>query len=300
MKIGFYGLGKMGANMVARLLESGHEVVVMNRSPQPVAEAVELGAEAAYDYTELVSKLDPVIIWLMLPSDIITEKFNELLPILPAGAIVIDGGNSDFRLTRQRARQASEKNVHFIDVGTSGGILGRKDGYCLMAGGANAEIIEKAKPIFDALAQPDGWQYFGAAGSGHFVKMVHNAIEYGMMESYAEGYMMLKDGPYKNLELEKAAIVWQKGSIIESKLNALTAEALEQNSSLAGIEGKVAESGEARWTLEVGKDAGIPLPAIQAAFEVRLQSQKGDINFATKLLAAMRNKFGGHDINPDK
>lgn len=297
MKIGFYGLGRMGSNMVARLLENGQQVVVMNRSPEPVAAAVRLGAEAAADYQDLLSRLEPTIIWLMLPSDLIDQKFDELLPLAPPGSIIIDGGNSDFRHSRLRAERAKNKDIYFIDVGTSGGILGRQAGYAMMVGGEESAVKQIA-PVLDALSPPDGWRYFGEPGSGHFVKMVHNAIEYGVMESYAEGYRMLKDGPYKSLDLAAAAGVWQHGSIIESKLNELTLAALTENPSLDGIEGKVAESGEARWTLEVAEDLGMPMPSIQAAFDVRLKSQSGEVNFATKLLAAMRNKFGGHDINP--
>ncbi len=299
MKIGFYGLGRMGGNMVARLLENGQQVVVMNRSPEPVAAAVGLGAEAAADYRELVAKLDPVIIWLMLPSALVDEKLNELLPLLPKGAVVIDGGNSDYRLSRQRAQTADKHGVHFIDIGTSGGILGRAAGYSMMVGG-DKTAVEQIRPVLDALSPPDGWQHFSEPGSGHYVKMVHNAIEYGMMESYAEGYRMLKEGPFKHIDLAAAGGVWQHGSIIESKLNDLTRQALSENPALAGIDGVVAESGETRWTLETAKELGIPLPAIQAAFDVRLASQTGGISFATKLLAAMRNKFGGHQINPPK
>jgi len=299
MKIGFYGLGRMGANMVARLLENGQEVVVMNRSPEPVAEAVKLGALAASDYHDMLSKLDPVIVWLMLPSEIIEQKFSELLPLLPAGAIVIDGGNSDYRYSLKRAAAAKAKNVEFIDIGTSGGILGRTAGYCMMVGG-ESQPVSTIKPILDALAAPYGWSHFPGAGSGHFVKMVHNAIEYGIMESYAEGYRMLKEGPYKDIDLARAGEVWQHGSIIESKLNELSVDALRENPFLEGIDGIVSESGETRWTLETAKELGISLPAIQSAFDVRLKSQTGEVNFSTKLLAAMRNKFGGHEINPTK
>lgn len=299
MKIGFYGLGRMGANMVARLIVKGQDVVVMNRSPEPVDAAVKLGAEAAHDNHELISKLDPVIIWLMLPSDVIGDKFHELLELLPAGAIVIDGGNSDFRDSQKRAAAASAKGVHFIDVGTSGGILGRSAGYCLMVGGDEAPVAQ-IKPVLDALAAPYGWRHFPGAGAGHYVKMVHNAIEYGVMESYAEGYRMLREGPYPELDLAAAGEVWQHGSIIESKLNELSVQALRENPQMEGIEGVVAESGEARWTLEVAKQMNIPLAAIQSAFDIRLKSQSGEVNFGTKLLAAMRNKFGGHDLNPKK
>jgi 6-phosphogluconate dehydrogenase len=299
MKIGFYGLGRMGGNMVARLLENGQEVVVMNRSPEPVAEVVKLGADSAQDYRELISKLNPIIIWLMLPSEIIEQKFNELLPLLPQGAIVIDGGNSDFRHSTERAKAAQAKGVHFIDVGTSGGILGRDAGYCMMAGGDEA-AVNTIKPVLDALAAPYGWRHFSEPGSGHYVKMVHNAIEYGLMESYAEGYRMLREGPFKNIDLATAGEVWQHGSIIESKLNELCALALRENPTLEGIDGIVSESGEARWTLETAKVLAIEMPAVQAAFDVRIKSQAGQTSFATKLLAAMRNRFGGHPINPTK
>lgn len=297
MKIGFYGLGRMGSNMVARLIVNGQEVVVMNRSPEPVAAAVKLGAVAAADYKDMISKLDPVIIWLMLPASLIQSKFEELLPLVPAGAIIIDGGNSDFRYSQKRYETAKTRGVHFIDIGTSGGILGRTEGYCLMVGGDEAPA-DAIKPILDALAAPYGWRHFPAAGAGHFVKMVHNAIEYGVMESYAEGYRMLKEGPYKELDLATAGEVWQHGSIIESKLNQLTVQALRENPQMEGVEGVVAESGEARWALEVAKQMNIPMQSIQSAFDVRAKSQAGEVSYATKLLAAMRNKFGGHDINP--
>lgn len=287
----------MGGNMVARLLEKGQQVVVMNRSPEPVDAAVKLGAEAAYSYKEMLGKLDQPIVWLMLPAEIIGSKFEELLNVIPPGAIIIDGGNSDFRHSRERYETAKSKGVHFVDIGTSGGILGRTAGYCMMVGGDEAPV-DAIKPVLDDLAAPYGWRHFPEPGAGHFVKMVHNAIEYGVMEAYAEGYRMLKEGPYKKLDLASAGEVWQRGSIIESKLNELTVQALRENPEMEGVEGVVAESGEARWTLEVAKEMNIPMEAIQASFDVRLKSQKGDTNYSTKLLAAMRNKFGGHDINP--
>jgi 6-phosphogluconate dehydrogenase len=299
MKIGFYGLGRMGSNMVARLIVKGQDVVVMNRSQEPVDAAVKLGAEAAHDYKELVYKLDPVIIWLMLPSEIVESKLSELLKVVPKGAIIIDGGNSDFRHSRKRYETAAAKGVHFIDIGTSGGILGRIAGYCMMVGG-DKQPVGAIKPVLNALAAPYGWRHFPEPGAGHYVKMVHNAIEYGLMESYAEGYRMLREGPYKHLDLASAGEVWQNGSIVESKLNELTVQALRENPFMEGIEGVVPESGETRWTLETAKDLNIPLPAIQTSFDIRLKSQAGETNYATKLLAAMRNKFGGHDINPTK
>lgn len=301
MRIGFSGLGRMGGNMVARLLKNGHEVVVLNRSPGPVEEAVRLGATAASDYADMVVKLSggegPVAVWLMLPPDVTDDHFNQAIAELPPQAILIDGGNSDYRQSRERGKQAEQKGIQFLDVGTSGGILGLERGYAMMIGG-HPEAAKALAPIFDSLAPAGGWGYFGPAGAGHFTKMVHNAIEYGIMESYAEGYRLLKEGPFKDIELQKAADVWQHGSIIESLLNDLTRAALLENPEMTGIEGVVAESGEARWALETAKQLGIPMPSIEASFDVRLASQKGDITFATKLLAAMRNKFGGHALNP--
>jgi 6-phosphogluconate dehydrogenase len=297
MKVGFSGLGRMGQQMVGRLVKAGHEVYVVNRSPEPVDKMVALGAKRGESLDNLTKILDPIIIWLMVPYDIVDKQFEEIVSKAPKGSIIIDGGNSDFRFTQKRAEKAHEKGVFFVDVGTSGGVLGGRDGFSMMVGG-DGNAIDVISPLLDALAKPFGWHHFGEPGSGHFVKMVHNAIEYGVMESYAEGYRMLKEGPYKYLSLADAARVWQNGSVIESLLNELTRQALEENPQMEGINGVVAESGEARWTLDYAKQIGMPMPAITAAFDVRLASQKGEINFSTKLLAAMRNKFGGHALNP--
>lgn len=298
MKIGFIGLGKMGAQMVQRLLKADHEVVVFDVNQDAVSALVEKGAHGASDRSDLVSQLSPVVIWIMIPSQFVDAELKTLLDILPSGSILIDGGNSDFRLTRQRAALCKEKSVTWIDVGTSGGVLGLEHGFSMMIGGDKG-AVESIEPLFSTLAQKDGWKYFGPSGSGHYVKMVHNAIEYGLMESYAEGYRMLKDGAYKDLNLGAAGEVWKHGSIISSLLNDLTVEAITENPELSGIDGFVAESGETRWTLEAAKELGIELPAIQAAFQVRIDSQEGNTNYATKLLAAMRNKFGGHAINKE-
>lgn len=299
MKIGFIGLGKMGAQMVQRLLKADHEVVVFDVNQDAVSALVEKGAHGASDRNDLVSQLSPVVIWIMIPSQFVDAELKTLLDIVPSGSILIDGGNSDFRLTRQRAALCKEKSVTWIDVGTSGGILGLEHGFSMMIGG-DKDAVESIEPLFNTLAQKDGWKYFGPSGSGHYVKMVHNAIEYGLMESYAEGYRILKDGAYKDLDLSAAGEVWKHGSIISSLLNDLTVEAITENPELSGIDGFVAESGETRWTLEAAKELGIELPAIQAAFQVRIDSQEGNTNYATKLLAAMRNKFGGHALNKDK
>jgi 6-phosphogluconate dehydrogenase len=300
MKLGFMGLGKMGLPMVGRLTKAGHEVVVFDPQAEAVQRAVAAGATSADSLTALIGQLnDPTIIWLMIPANLVEQQLTELYALLKPGSIIIDGGNSDFRDSLRRAQQAAEHEVAFIDVGTSGGVLGGDHGYSLMVGGA-AATVEILAPLFTALAPPDGWQHVGPAGAGHYVKMVHNAIEYGLMESYAEGYHMLEAGPIDGLDLAKIGALWQHGSIISSLLNELSAQALAENPKLEGIEGAVAESGEARWTLEVAKERNLELPAIQAALDVRLKSEQGETSFATKLLAAMRNKFGGHALNIKK
>ncbi len=296
MKIGLVGLGKMGAQIAERLINDGHKVVVTDINPVAVAAAVANGAETAVDRTAMLLVLESrAVVWLMIPSNLVQTEIEAWLQILPAGSILIDGGNSDFRLTQKRAELAAAKGVSLVDVGTSGGLMGRENGFSMMIGGAE-DAFKIVEPVIKSLAQPDGYQYFGPAGAGHFIKMTHNAIEYGLMESYAEGYRLLHDGPFKNLDLAAISNVWQHGSIISSSLNDMSGRALRQNPELNGIGGQVAESGETRWTLETAQDLNIPLPAIQASFDIRIASQKGETNFATKLLAAMRNLFGGHSI----
>ncbi len=299
MKIAIVGLGKMGEQIARKLHEAGYEVVAHNRSREPIDEMKKLDLTPAYTKEEVVVAFThkQVIIWLMIPSESVDQELDLWLKIIPKGSIIIDGGNSDFRLTKKRAEKVLEQGSVLLDVGTSGGVWGYKNGFAMMVGGDSAtfKIIE---PIFKVLAQPEGAYFrFGDSGAGHFVKMTHNAIEYGMMQSLAEGYCLLKEGPYKNLDLFSAGDVWQHHSVITSWLNELTRDALKENPELEGIEGFVAESGEARWALQTAKDLQIETPAIQAAFDVRLASQKGKVNFATKLLAAMRNAFGGHKVN---
>ncbi len=300
MKIAIVGLGKMGGPIARKLAEDGHEVVALDRSEELIAEAVSHGAQAARSREDVKAAFgdQPANIWLMIPSDFVDEELDAWLPLLPESSVVIDGGNSDFRLTRERATRAAEKGVHFLDVGTSGGIWGYEKGFCMMAGGEET-AFKQVEPVLETLAKPNAaYRYFGPSGSGHYVKMVHNAVEYGMMQALAEGYRMLEEGDYKGqIDLAVAGDVWQHGSVIESWLNELTRQAVEENPKLDGIDGFVAESGETRWTLEAAKALNIVLPVTQASFDVRLASQKGETNFATKLLAAMRNKFGGHQIN---
>jgi 6-phosphogluconate dehydrogenase len=301
MKIAISGLGRMGGQIARKLSEGGHEVVAHNRSHEPIDEAVSHGAKAAYEKQDVINAFagERLLVWIMLPAEIIDAQIDEWLSLVPRGSILVDGGNSDFRLTQKRAERVSAGGSVLLDVGTSGGVWGYKNGFSMMAGGEE-EAFKVLEPAVQTLAQPEGaYHHFGPSGSGHYVKMVHNAIEYGMMESLAEGYQMLKEGPYQGLDLAAAGEVWQHHSVITSWLNELSRDALKENPELSGIDGVVAESGEARWTLEAAKDQGRHLPSIQAAFDVRVASQKGQVSFATKLLAAMSNKFGGHEINPE-
>ncbi len=299
MKIAIIGLGKMGMQIVRKLAEGEHEVIAYDQSVEAIQTAVGYGASAAANEQAVVDAFagQPATIWLMIPSEYVDQSLESWLAILPAGSVIIDGGNSDFRHTKERSVKTAAAGVQLVDVGTSGGVWGYQNGFSMMAGGDKA-AYDSVEPVLKTLALPSGaYNYFGPSGAGHYTKMVHNAIEYGMMESLAEGYRMLKEGPYEGLDLAAAGEVWQHHSVVTSWLNELAQAAVAENPELEGIDGFVAESGEARWTLEVAKEKGIALPAIQTAFDVRLASQTGDVNFATKMLAAMRNKFGGHQIN---
>jgi len=290
----------MGMQIARKLAEDGHQVIAHNRSPEPIEEAVGYGAVAGHTKEEVRDFFgqEQAIVWIMLPANVVDEQVDEWLGLLPKGSIIIDGGNSDYRLTQKLNETIKSRGSTLVDIGTSGGVWGYQNGFSMMVGGDDAASVQKLDPVLKTLAAPEGaYFHFGPSGSGHFVKMTHNAIEYGIMESLAEGYRMLKEGPYQNLDLAAAGEVWQHHSVITSWLNELTRDALRENPELEGIEGYVAESGEARWTLETAKDIGLPMPSIQAAFDVRLASQQGDTNFATKLLSAMRNKFGGHQLN---
>lgn len=299
MKIAISGLGRMGSQIAQKLVEGGHEVIAHNRSRGPVDEATNYGAIPAYKKQDVITAFQdhPVILWIMIPAGVIEAELTSWLEILPAGSIIIDGGNSDYRGDKVRADRVASAGSTLLDIGTSGGVWGYENGFSMMVGGDESAYRQFTSAL-DTLAMPQGGHsHFGPNGAGHYVKMVHNAIEYGMMQSLAEGYQMLKEGPYPDIQLAKAGDVWQQSSVVTSWLNDLTRQALHENPTLDGISGVVAESGEARWTLETAKALNIPMPAIQASFDVRLASQKGEINFATKLLAAMRNKFGGHNID---
>ncbi len=298
MKIGFIGLGKMGLPMVIRLQKGGHDVVVIDHHQENIDKAVAAGSDSAKDEQELISKLDgdQPVVWLMIQSKYVDAQLDTLLPLLSKGSIIVDGGNSDYRITKQHAKRVADAGMTMVDVGTSGGVLGAENGYCMMIGG-DEQAAKTIEPLIVAMAQEGGHKYFGPSGAGHFVKMVHNAIEYGIMESYAEGYRIIREADYPGLDLGALGNVWQHGSIITSSLNELCMQELTRNPNLDGIDGFVAENGEAQWTLEVAKENNIPAPAVQAAHDVRVESQQGKISFATKLLAAMRNGFGGHPLN---
>lgn len=299
MKVAVAGLGRMGMQIARKLAENGHEVVAHNRSKEPVDEAVTYGAQAAYSKEDVVKAFDgeQLVLWLMIPADVIEEELDTWLSIVPKGSILIDGGNTDFRNTQKNSEKVAAAGSVLLDCGTSGGVWGYQNGFSMMIGGDEA-AFKTIESIFKTLSLPSGaYDHFGPSGAGHYVKMVHNAVEYGMMESLAEGYRILREGPYSSIDLAAAGEVWQHGSVVVSWLNDLTRQALVEDAELTGIDGYVAESGEARWTLEVAKERNIAMPAIQASFDVRLASQKGEVNYATKLLAAMRNKFGGHKIN---
>jgi 6-phosphogluconate dehydrogenase len=299
MKISIVGLGKMGSQIARKLHENGHTVIAHNRSTELVDKMKNLGMVGAYTKEEVISSFneEQVIIWLMIPSEKVDIELNIWLKLIPKGSIIIDGGNSKYSDTQRRSKIVSDCGSTYIDIGTSGGIWGYQNGFSMMIGGDNSSF-EIIKPILETLKNPEGmYAHFGESGSGHYVKMIHNAIEYGMMESIAEGYRLLKEGPYKNLDLHKAGVVWQHHSVITSWLNELTSDIMKNNPNQDGVDGYVSESGEARWALEVAKEFNIEAEAIEASFKVRLDSQKGKVNFTTKVIASMRNAFGGHKTN---
>lgn len=297
MKLGLVGLGRMGANMARRLRRAGLEVVGWNRRPE-VTEALarETGLHAAGSLEALVAALPPPrVVWLMLPAGEVTERHIErLTPLLETGDILVDGANSYYRDSMRRARALAARGIHFVDVGVSGGIWGLEQGYALMAGGSK-EAIERLAPVLRSLAPaPDkGWLHCGPAGAGHFVKMVHNGIEYGLMQAYAEGFALLAAEPDFALDLAAIAETWRHGSVIRSWLLDLTAAALAEDARLADIEPFVADSGEGRWTVEEAVRRGVPVPVTAAALMARFTSQ-GQGDYAMRLLSVMRRQFGGH------
>ena len=296
MELGMVGLGRMGANMTTRLLKGDHQMVVYDRDLSKVKDLIEVGAIGVESLEDLVNKLTvPRVVWIMVPAgDPVEATIKPLTSILSSGDIVIDGGNSNYKDTIRRANDLQEKGIHFVDVGTSGGVWGLTEGYSMMIGG-EAEAVARLRPIFETLAPgPDkGWGHVGPNGAGHFVKMVHNGIEYGLMQAYAEGFEILKAKQDFDLDLHQIAEIWRYGSVVRSWLLDLTANALADDQELSDIQAWVADSGEGRWMVADAIDLDVPAPVITLSLLMRFVSRQED-SYAAKILAAMRQQFGGH------
>jgi 6-phosphogluconate dehydrogenase len=341
-QLGMIGLGRMGANMVLRLMKAGHRCAAYDRNPPKVTELAAAGAVPAGSLAELVAKLEtPRVVWIMLPAAVVGATMDQLVPLLAPGDVIVDGGNSFYRDDVDRSEKLVEPGIHYVDVGTSGGVFGLERGYCMMVGG-DGKAVEVLSPLLDALAPgveaaprtpgregaiapaEKGWLHCGPSGAGHFVKMVHNGIEYGLMAAYAEGLNVLRganvglkdqahdaettplrDAKYFRYELDTAAVaeVWRRGSVISSWLLDLTAIALNEDPNLDGFQGQVSDSGEGRWTIQAAIEEGVPVPVLSSALYERFDS-RGAALFADKVLSAMRKQFGGHhertvDPTPD-
>ncbi len=301
MDLGMVGLGKMGANMTERLVKGGHDVVGYDRDPEAVELVVEKGARGAASLEDLVEQLSsPKRVWVMVPAGAPTTSTLEALAgLLEPGCTVIDGGNSNYKDTVQMAAKLAAQGIHLLDVGTSGGIWGLTEGYSMMIGGAR-DTVEQLRPILETLAPSPttGWGHMGPVGSGHFVKMVHNGIEYGMMQSYAEGFAIMHNKKEFDLDLGNIGRVWQHGSVVRSWLLDLTIETLEENPTLAGIAPYVPDSGEGRWTVAEAIDLNVAAPVITLALMQRIGS-RDEVEFSDRILSAMRNRFGGQAIKKD-
>jgi 6-phosphogluconate dehydrogenase len=300
MELGMIGLGRMGAGMSLRLMADGHAVVGYDPNPAARRHLADNGAEAAESLGELAAGLPvPRVVWLMVPAGDITDAtLDALLPLLTAGDTVVDGGNSNYHDTLRRAERFGGAGVHYVDCGTSGGVWGLTEGFSLMIGGDRA-VVERLRPIFESLAPAAdaGWGRVGPVGAGHFTKMIHNGIEYGLMQAYAEGFAILEHKEAFDFDLHQIAEIWRQGSVVRSWLLDLTTIALKENPTLGGIAPYVQDSGEGRWTVAEAIELGVPAPVISQALIARLRSRDTD-SYADKLLAAMRNQFGGHPIKP--
>jgi len=301
MQLGMIGLGKMGANMTTRLLRGGHEVTVFDQHAPAVSQATAAGAVGVASLAELVGALStPRAIWVMVPSGDATEStIHELAALLAPGDTIVDGGNSNYKDSMLRSIALRDSGITFLDVGTSGGVWGLAEGYALMIGG-DAAVVERLRPIFETLAPAAdrGWGHVGPSGAGHFTKMVHNGIEYGMMQAYAEGFSILQHKTELQLDLAQVAELWRHGSVVRSWLLDLTARALNENPTMKGIAPYVPDSGEGRWTVAEAIDLDVPAPVITLALLQRLRSRDTD-SYADKLLSAMRNQFGGHAVKTE-
>jgi 6-phosphogluconate dehydrogenase len=295
MQLGFIGLGKMGGNMVHRIhRDSDHQVVAFDHNQQHIDDAEGVGASGASSLEDLVSKLDaPRTVWLMIPSgDPTQQTVDDLSKLLDAGDTIVDGGNTNWHDDVRRASDLDALGIHYIDVGTSGGVWGLEVGYCMMVGG-HEESVRRLAPILDVLAPPDGWRHFGDAGAGHFVKMVHNGVEYGIMQAYAEGFELMHKSKFA-IEMAEVAHLWNQGSVVRSWLCELAEHAFRaEGNDLAELKGYVSDSGEGRWTIFDAIDHDVPTPVITASLYARFYS-RGEGDFTARVLAALRNQFGGH------
>ncbi|MFH7325716.1 phosphogluconate dehydrogenase (NAD(+)-dependent, decarboxylating) [Desulfurivibrio sp. C05AmB] len=297
MKIGMIGLGRMGMNMGRRLLEGGHEVVAYNRTPAKTEEIAREGATPTYSLAELTARLDPPkVVWLMLPAgETVDQHLAELAELLGPGDIVVEGGNSFFKDDLRRAASLQEKGIHYLDAGVSGGIWGLKVGYCTMIGGEE-KPFRQIEPLLETLAPPEGYMHCGPHGAGHFVKMVHNGIEYAMMQAYGEGFALLEASPYgPGLDYAAVAKLWNRGSVIRSWLLELLEPAFASDPRLTTITGHVDDSGEGRWTVQQAVEYGVAAPTIAISLFQRFQSRNPDA-FENRVLAALRREFGGHPV----
>lgn len=299
MQLGMVGLGRMGANMTTRLLQGGHDVVVWDRTPSSVATAVSSGAVGSTTVSELVSKLEgkPKVVWIMVPAGKVTDDIiDELLGVLGKGDIIVDGGNTNWKEGLQAYERCKAKGVSLVDAGTSGGVWGLKEGYCLMVGGDDA-AVQACEPAFLTLAPKGGYAHVGPAGAGHFSKMVHNGIEYGLMQAYGEGFEILRSSPFK-FDLLQVASIWRYGSVIRSWLLDLAVLAFEEDPDLKDIRGWVDDTGEGRWTVQAAIDESVPAPAITLALLARFYSRQEE-SYSAKVVAALRNQFGGHAVKTE-
>lgn len=296
MEIGIIGLGRMGAGMAERWLRGGHRVVANNRSREPIDEMAAKGAVAAYTLSDLVGQLQaPRAIWVMLPAGDVTEQMIlQLIPLLEPGDTIIDGGNTMYKDDMRRADMLKQHGLNYIDQGTSGGVWGLENGFCIMVGGER-ELVQRLEPAFLTLAPQDGYVHCGPVGSGHFVKMVHNGIEYGMMQAYAEGFEIMRAKQEFGLNLHAIASAWRYGSVVRSWLLDLTEAALRDDPDLTTLKGYVDDSGEGRWTIQAAIDLDVPAPVITLSLYERFHSRQPE-SFAAKVLAAMRRGFGGHAV----